>query len=106
MLRLSIRFLGLLLLASGFVALIVDGSRSLAGGGLYLTSLRRGAAELAPAAYQALQVAVEQRFSPLLWDPVLTTVMLAPISVAFGALGAALIVLSHKEHEEPGHAAR
>ena len=39
MLRLLIRFMGLALLAGGFVALVVDGTRSLAGGSLYVTTL-------------------------------------------------------------------
>lgn len=98
MLRLLTRFIGLLLLAGGFIALIVDGTRSIAGGELLVTSLRRGAASLFPALYQALQTSVEEK-SAFLWDPVLTTLMLAPVSVALGGIGAALILLSHRQDE-------
>lgn len=106
MLRMLIRFLGLLLLAGGFIALIVDGTRSIAGGRLLVTSLRKGAADLFPAAYQGLQTAVEQNVATFLWDPVLTTLLLAPISVAFGGLGALLIVYSHKQEAPIGYSSR
>jgi hypothetical protein len=95
MLRLLTRFLGLLLLAVGFMALIVDGTRSIAGGGLMVTTLRRGVFESLPSLYQGLQAAIEAK-SAFLWDPVLTTLMLLPVSVALGGLGALLIVFSHK----------
>lgn len=95
MLRLLARFIGFLLLAVGFMALIVDGTRSIAGGGLMVTTLRWGASEAAPALYQAAEASIKSR-SAFLWDPVLTTLMLLPVSVALGGLGALMIVLSHK----------
>jgi hypothetical protein len=99
MLRLSIRSLGLLLLAGGFVSLIVDGTRSLAGGRLFVTTLRKGATDLFPAALQSIQTSVEQNVAAFLWDPIISTLLLLPVSVGFGALGALLIVLSHKPQE-------
>jgi len=95
MLRLLTRFTGLLLLAVGFMALIVDGTRSIAGGGLMVTTLRRGASETFPSLYHGLQTSLEAK-AAFLWDPVLTTLTLLPVSVALGGLGAAMIVLSHK----------
>ena len=85
MLRLLSRFLGLLLLAGGFIALIVDGTRSIAGGELTITTLRRGAVELFPSVYESLQTSVVQK-SALLWDPIITTLMILPVSIAFGGL--------------------
>lgn len=96
MLRLLIRFIGLLLLAGGFIALIVDGTRSIAGGRLLVTSLSRGVSEMFPGLFQALQSGVAEK-SAFLWDPVFTTVLLIPVSVALGGIGAALIVLSHRQ---------
>lgn len=95
MLRLLTRFIGLLLLAGGFIALIVDGTRSIAGGQLLVTSLSRGVSGLFPALYQSIQTSVEEK-SAFLWDPVLSTLFLTPVSVALGAVGAALIVFSHR----------
>jgi len=95
MLRLLIRLIGLLLLAGGFIALIVDGTRSIAAGHVTVTSVSKGTAALFPGLYQTLQANVEN-LSAFLWDPVLTTLMLAPVSVAFGGVGALLILLSHR----------
>ncbi len=96
MLRLFTRFIGLLLLAGGFIALIVDGTRSIAGGRLLVTTLQKGFGDTLPSLYGALQSSVEAK-SAFLWDPVLTTMMLAPVSVALGGLGALLIISSHRQ---------
>lgn len=106
MLRILTRFLGLLLLAGGFVALIVDGTRSLAGGRLLVTTLGKGASDLFPAAYRALQATVEGNLPDFIWDPLITTLLLTPISIAFCGVGASLIVLSHKQHEAIGYSIR
>ncbi|GDX38504.1 hypothetical protein LBMAG20_07190 [Methylocystaceae bacterium] len=95
MLRLLARFFGLLLLAGGFIALIVDGTRSIAGGELTITTLRRGAVELFPTLYESVQTSVMQK-STFLWDPILTSLMILPVSIAFGGLGALFIVFSTK----------
>ncbi len=105
MLRIFIRFIGLLLLAGGFVALIVDGTRSLAGGDLFVTTLSRGARDLFPAGLSALQRSVEH-VSAFLWDPVIATLLHAPVSVAFGGLGALLILLSQRRRETVGYYTR
>jgi hypothetical protein len=96
MLRLLTRFLGFLLLAVGFMALIVDGTRSIAGGGLMVTTLRRGASESLPGLYHGLEASVTAK-SAFLWDPVLTMLMTLPVSLALGGLGALLIIFSHKQ---------
>lgn len=100
MLRLLTRFTGLLLLAGGFIALIVDGTRSIAGGRLLVTSLNKGATELFPGLYHGLQAEITEK-SAFLWDPIMTTLMLLPVSVAFGGLGALLIVFSHNQEATP-----
>ena len=96
MLRLLIRFLGLLLLSGGFAAFVVDGTRSLAGGRVAFTSLRRGVTEVFPSAYGALQTATEQ-LAPFVWDPLLVTLFLTPVSVALAGVGAVMILVSHKQ---------
>jgi len=106
MLRLVIRFFGLLLLAGGFVALIIDGTRSLAGGGLILTTLDRGASDLFPSVYRAAEQAIESNVAAFLWDPVLTTLLLFPASLALCALGAGMIIVSHKPHSRLGYWSR
>ncbi len=99
MLRLLTRLIGLLFLAGGFIALIIDGTRSIAGGSLFVTTLRRGLAEVFPALYNGVQASIAAK-SAFLWDPVMTTLMLAPVSVALGGLGALLIVFSHRQESQ------
>lgn len=99
MLRLLTRFIGLLLLAGGFIALIVDGTRSIAGGQLLVTTLRRGLAETLPALYRTLQGDIEAK-SAFLWDMAMSTLMALPVSLTLGGLGALLIVFSHKREAD------
>jgi hypothetical protein len=95
MLRLLTRFLAQLLLAGGFIALIVDGTRSIAGGQLAVTSLSAGLSELFPALYNGLRASVSAR-AQWLWDPVMTGVMTIPVSLSLAGLGALFILISTK----------
>jgi hypothetical protein len=106
MLRLLIRFFGLLLLAAGFVALIVDGTRSLAGGGVMFMTLDKGMRDLFPSAYHAAETAASGSVVGVLWDPFLTTALLFPASAALCAAGAAMIVVSHKPQAGLGYWSR
>jgi hypothetical protein len=94
MLRLLIRFAALLLLAGGFAALIVDGTRSLAGGELRVVPLG-AVADLFPAQMQAWQAAIE-RSSLQFWRPAASMLLLAPLSLTLTGLGALLIAASQK----------
>jgi hypothetical protein len=104
MLRFLIRFLGLMLLAGGFAALIVDGTRTLAGGELRVTPLSKSVHDLFPAKMQALQASIEQH-APL-WDPVVSTLLLAPVSLTLTGLGALFIALSQKRRRPSDYVAR
>ncbi len=106
MLRFFIRLFGLLLLAGGFAALVVDGTRSLAGGRMIVTTLQEGALSLSPAKFQALQASVEQKLATPFWDSIITVLLQLPISVTFGGLGALLILLSQKQRAPIGYARR
>jgi hypothetical protein len=99
MLRLLIRFAGLLFLAGGFVALIVDGTRSLAGGGFYVETLANALAAIKPLAYQSLRQAEEAHFTGAILGVLLRT----PLSLTLCAIGALLILLSHKHREAIGY---
>jgi hypothetical protein len=102
MLRLLCRLLGVLLLAGGFVALVVDGTRSIAGGGLYLTTLSAALQGFAPLLYRGLQSAVLAHLPDFVWDPLLAKLMLAPVSLVLGGVGALCVALSHKPQTGPG----
>lgn len=91
MLRLLTRFLAHLLLAAAFIALIVDGTRSIAGGQLAVTSLQTGLSELFPDFYAGLRASVSAR-ARWLWDPVMTGLLTLPVSLSLAGLAAAMIL--------------
>ncbi len=106
MLRLFARSLGLLLLAAGFAALIVDGTRSIAASGLILARFGELCAQLFPNAFPLLQPAVERNIHPLLWDPVLRGFFAAPTFVVLLAFGLILLWLAQRRRVSIGYSSR
>jgi len=105
MLGFLLRVIGLLLLAGGFIALVVDGTRSLAGSSLYVTSIDAALQSMTPAAYQSLEKTILAHLPPFVWDPLLVHLMRVPLSGALLALGALCVLLTHKAPEEFGYPA-
>ena len=106
MLRFFIRLFGLLLLAGGFSAFVVDGTRTLAGGRLIVTTMREGALSAFPARLQAFQASLEQHASAQIWEAIANIILRLPISVTFGGVGALLILLSQTHRAPIGYAWR
>jgi hypothetical protein len=106
MLRLLIRLLGLLLLAGGFISLIVDGTASFAGGSLFVTTLATSLQTLAPATFEALRVATLAHLPAYCWDAIQAFLGYTPVSLALCAVGALLILVSHKRRVTIGYVAQ
>ena len=106
MLRLLARVSGLFLVAAGFVGLVIDGTRSIANGALTFTALGEVGYRLFGERYLLLQPAIERHVHPLLWDPVVLNLMLAPAAVVAFVLGAMLLWLGRKPPEPIGYLAR
>jgi hypothetical protein len=105
MLRFLARVLGLLLVAAGFVGLVIDGTRSIANGAVSFTPLGELAFSLFPQSFPLIEPAVTRHVHPWLWDPVLLNLFLLPASVVGFALGAALLWLGQKPPEPVGYRA-
>lgn len=105
MLRLLFRALGVILLAFAFASLVVDGTRSIAADTLTLTPLSEALGTLGSGKVPAIQAAA-QRLHPLLWDPVLETVLLLPIWAVAGALGALALLLTRRRRAPIGYSSR
>lgn len=105
MLRLAFRSVGFILLALGFAALIVDGTRSIAAGTLAIVPLGRSADMLFPGAIAKLKGLVLAH-APGLWDPVVVRVLEAPVWLVVGLLGAVLILLTRRPRPKIGYARR
>lgn len=106
MFRLLLRFLGLCLLATAFVALLSDVARSVADARLYITSLGETLMALAPGKLALVQAFVEPYVHPFIWDPVLVDLMRLPVWLAVGAIGCLAIRLGRKPAPRFGFSSR
>ncbi len=106
MLRFLARAIGLILIAAGFVGIVIDGTRSIANGTVMFTPLGEVAFRAFGERYLLLQPAIERHVHPLLWDPVVLNLTLMPASVVGFLLGVALLWLGQKRPEPIGFATR
>ena len=106
MLRFCVRVLGFLLLAAGFAALVIDGTRSIAAESVSMSRFGELCAWLLPKAFPLLQPAVERNIHPLLWDPVLRGFFLTPSWIVLCALGLLLILVARRRRPQVGFSSR
>jgi len=104
MIRFLCRFFGLLLLAGAFVALVYDGTKSIAGNQLYVTKLGDTWNAVHSTSLQLLQPAIERHVAQWLWDPVALNILTAPTWLVLGILGAALMLIGRKKRRLIGYA--
>ena len=97
MFRFLFRFVGLWILAAGFIALVYDGTKSIAGNQIFVTSLRDTWTALHAASLDRLQPAIEQHVARWRGDPIALAVLAAPTWVVLGLIGAVLILLGRKK---------
>jgi hypothetical protein len=84
----ALRFIAAVLLLVAVVALIYDATRTLSGpGGIVTTPLIEHWSKLAPGSLKSAQSAVERTTHPLLWDPLLVSLIRLPVWALFGVLG-------------------
>ena len=100
--RFLLRLIGYLAVAAGFVALVIDGARSIANAGLRFTSVSDVLIAVIQERFQLIQPAVERNLHPWLWDPLVLNVMRAPVAAAALLLGFALLWLGRRPQEAIG----
>lgn len=93
--RTLFRFVGFWLLAAAFIALVLDGTRSIADAHLVLTPLGESWHALHSNSLQLLQPAIERHITPLLWDPVMLAILNTPTWVVLGLIGVAFTLIGH-----------
>jgi hypothetical protein len=103
MIRFTLRLVGFLLLAIGFVGLVVDGTRSIANGELTFAPLGQVLFQLFPDSFPMLEPAITRHLHPFLWDPVVLNFLLLPASVVGFVLGLLLFWLGQKPPEPVGY---
>lgn len=87
MLSFLFRFTGIWLVALAVVAAAIDGTKSIAASKLVLTPLGAHWFQFAPDSLNAAQAGIQRHVSPLLWDPVIQSILLMPTWAIAGLLG-------------------
>lgn len=100
------RIFAFLLLAAGFVAVVMDGARTMANGTLDYAKFGGTTFLLLGERFLLLQPAVERHLHPLLWDPVLLSLLVLPTSVVLLVLGFACYRIGRRSGSSIGHVMR
>ncbi len=95
--RFFIRFIGLIVLALGFIGIIVDGTRSMANGAFWFMSVRDLCDTLFSNGIEALQASIIAHTPAWLWDPVFVSILQLPASVVGFAIGAFLVWFGNRK---------
>lgn len=82
----TLRLIGFWLLAAAIVALVIDGTRTIAAGALVWTPLAKTWLQLHAGSLTALQAMMEKNAHPLLWNPGMTTILQMPTVVVLAIL--------------------
>src|SRR5215475_7870366 len=104
MIRFVLRFIGLICLAAAFILLIYDGTKSIAGNRVFLTSVRSLWELINAASLAKLEPIIQSYAGGLLWDPVMATVLAAPSWGLLGGLGIIFLLLGRKKKPLIGYA--
>ena len=105
MIRFVFRFLGLLLLALGFIFLVYDGTKSIADQTMYISSVGSTWSNIHQSSLVSLQPAVERLVGIWAWKGVIQPYFLdQPISLVFAVVGGILILLGRKKKPLIGYA--
>jgi hypothetical protein len=97
MFRFVFLLIGRWILAAGFVALVRDGTKSIAGNAVFITKLGEDWNNIHSTSLQLLQPAIERHVAIWLWDPVVLTILTAPTWLVLGILGSIFMLIGRKK---------
>lgn len=104
MIKFLLRTLGLFGLAAAFVLVIYDGTKSIAGNRLFLTSVGDLWALLSPKSLATLQPLLSPYAGGVLWDPVAVTFLSWPSWAVLGVLAILFMLLGRPRRPLIGYA--
>ena len=104
MIRFLLRFIGVLCLAAAFILVIYDGTKSIAGNSLYLTSVRALWDLINAGSLAQLKPQIQSYANGVLWDPVMLSLLAAPSWSVLGILGIIFVLLGRKKKPLIGYA--
>lgn len=94
------RFTGLWMIAGALVALVVDGTKTIAAASLTVTPLGQSWYSISPSTLIAAQSFVQQKVEAVighwLWDPLIVWILLLPTWLVLGVIGTWLVYLGRK----------
>jgi hypothetical protein len=104
MIRFFLRFIGLLCLAAGFILLIYDGTKSIAGNALFITSVRTLWELINAGSLAKLEPMIRPYAGGFLWDPLTVMILAAPSWSLLGIFGILFLLLGRKKKPLIGYA--
>jgi hypothetical protein len=104
MIRFLLRFVGLLCLAAAFILVIYDGTKSIAGNALSLTSVRALWELINAASLARLEPLIRPYAGGLIWDPGMVTLLSAPAWGMLGFFGIVFLLLGRRKRPLIGYA--
>lgn len=104
MIRFILRFIGLICLAGGFILLIYDGTKSIAGNMIFLTDVRTLWELLNPGGLAKIRPMIEAYAGGYLWDPLTVGFLSAPSWAVLGVIGILFLLLGRKKKPLIGYA--
>ncbi|MEJ2376108.1 MAG: hypothetical protein P8Y71_12070 [Pseudolabrys sp.] len=104
MIRFLFRFIGLICLAAAFVLVIYDGTKSIAGDSVSITTVRALWELINAGSLADLKPAILPYANGMLWDPVMLTLLAAPSWAVLGFLGVVFMLLGRKKKPLIGYA--
>ncbi|MCS0495410.1 hypothetical protein NVS89_09895 [Ancylobacter sp. MQZ15Z-1] len=93
MIRFLLRFVGMWLLAGGFVALVLDGVRSIASSSLVMTPLGVTWLATSETSLARAEDLVSSNLPAGTWETVMVPLLQAPLFAVLGVLGLLLILI-------------
>ncbi|MFC5067701.1 hypothetical protein [Flaviflagellibacter deserti] len=93
--RFLVRMIGVFLFAAAFVALVIDGTRSIAGNALYLSSLGESVKLVWPNGMEAIENSLRSLYESL-WDPAGSWLFAQPAFVVLGLAGLFLMLIGRR----------
>lgn len=103
MVRFILRFIGLLLLALGFIFVVYDGMKSIADRTIYATRLEQFWTDIHASSLQATRDAID-RYAASLWSIIMQPLIDQPAAAVFAIVGVVLIILGRKKRPLIGYA--
>src|SRR6476619_4239983 len=104
MIRFLLRFVGLICLAAGFILLIYDGTKSIAGNMIFLTSVRTLWELINAGSLAKLEPMIRPYAGGYLWDPLMVAMLAAPSWSLLGFFGILFLILGRKKKPLIGYA--